>query len=101
MINSSTLSLQHFLIDLIKPYKRLFFIIALIGLVWAFINTFLPYTLKLIIDHVITFQGNKADLFKTTQPFIFGYILLWIGFCANMRLLDWIKLKLFPKLRED
>src|SRR5262249_47450915 len=28
-------------------------------------------------------------------------ILLWIGICLNMRLLDWAKLRLFPSLRQD
>lgn len=74
---------------------------ALIGLFWAFTNTFTPFVLKLIIDHVVSFNGNKLDLVKSTEPFIFGYIALWLGLCINMRLLDWVRLKLFPKLRED
>lgn len=101
MIESPTPSLKHFLINLTKPYKGLFFIIGLIGLFWAFINTFLPYTLKLIIDHVVSFEGDKSSLFKTTQLYVFLYIALWIGLVANMRLLDWVKLKLFPNMRED
>lgn len=99
--NSPVTSLKLFMINLIKPYKGLFFLIALVGIFWAFINTFLPYFLKLIIDHVVAFEGNKSDIFKSTQPYIFGYIALWVGLSANMRLSDWIKLKLFPSLRED
>jgi ATP-binding cassette subfamily B protein len=72
-----------------------------IGLCWALITTFTPYTLKLIIDHAVDFKGDKAELFKTTQPYILSYIALWIALCFNMRLLDWVKLKLFPTLRED
>jgi ATP-binding cassette subfamily B protein len=49
----------------------------------------------------VSFSGNKADLLKTTQPYFFGYIALWIALCLNMRLLDGVKLKLFPTLRED
>jgi ATP-binding cassette subfamily B protein len=72
-----------------------------VGLCWALITTFTPYTLKLIIDHAVDFKGDKAELFKTTQPYILSYIALWIALCFNMRLLDWVKLKLFPTLRED
>ena len=67
-------TLMHFLINLAKPYKGLFSLIALIGMFWALINTFLPYTLKLIIDHVVSFDGVKADLFRTTQPLVLTYI---------------------------
>lgn len=101
IINSATPTLKHFLISLAKPYKGLFSLIAFVGVFWAFINTFLPYTVKLIIDHVVDFSGDKAELFTTTQPYIFGYIALWVGLCLNMRLLDWVKLKLFPSIRED
>ncbi len=74
---------------------------ALVGLLWAFINTFLPFTLKLIIDHTLTFKDNKANLLKTLLPYIFGYIALWIALSLNMRLLDWVRLKFFPALRES
>jgi ATP-binding cassette subfamily B protein len=101
MTNQLTPSLSHFLISLVKPYKKLLSTMALIGLCWALINTFTPYLLKLIIDHVVDFKGDKVDLFKTTQPYVFDYIALWVALCFNMRLLDWVKLKLFPNLRED
>ena len=64
MTNQLTSSLSHFLINLVKPYKKLLSTMAFIGLCWALINTFTPYMLKLIIDHVVNFQGNKTDLFK-------------------------------------
>lgn len=101
MTENRTLTLKYFLINLIRPYKVLFSIMALIGLLWAFTTTFTPYVLKLIIDHVISFSGNKQDLFRTIQPYFFAYIGLWIFFSINMRILDWTKLKLFPSLRED
>lgn len=101
MVTSLTPSLKHLLINLIKPYKRLFFTIAITGLLWAVINTFLPYTLKLVIDHVVDFNGDKSNLFRSTQPYVVGYIALWIALCANLRLMDYVRLKLFPNLRED
>lgn len=101
MKNISTHSLYDFIIQLIKPYKALVSMMAFIGIVWALINTFTPYTLKLIIDHVVSFQGNKSQLFMSVQPFVWMYVILWICLCINMRVLDWVKLKLFPTLRED
>ncbi len=94
-------SLQHFLINLIKPYKGYLSLMALVGILWAIINTFLPYTLKLIIDHVVLFTGNKAELFQTILPYLATYLLLWTTQCLNMRFLDWVKLMFFPNLRED
>jgi ATP-binding cassette, subfamily B, bacterial len=94
-------SLSDVIIQLIKPYKGLFSVMALTVVLWALINTFTPYTLKLIIDHVVSFQGNKSELFTTIQRYVWIYIFFWIGLTADMRILDWVKLKLFPRLRED
>jgi ATP-binding cassette subfamily B protein len=98
---NSVLSLKDFLITLIKPYKGLLSIMALIGLIWSFTTTLTPYVLKLIIDHVVAFKGNKSNLFNTILPYLFAYIGLWLVLCVNMRFLDWAKLKLFPSLRQD
>lgn len=101
MTNSKSISLHSFIIGLMKSYKNLFSLIALVGILWALINTFLPFTLKLIIDHVVSYAGNKENLFMTTQPYVMAYIALWFALCLNMRLLDCAKLKLFPNLREE
>lgn len=97
----TTQSLNQFILNLIKPYKGLFSIMALIGITWALTTTFTPYTLKLIIDHAVNFRGNKSELFTAILPYIFIYLSLWIVLFLNMRFLDWTKLKLFPSLRED
>jgi ATP-binding cassette, subfamily B, bacterial len=95
-----TQSLSQFIIKLIKPYKGLLFIMGLMGVCSAFINTFLPYILKLVIDNIINFSGDKTVLLQTTRFYIATYIALWLGICINMRLLDWTRLKLFSQLRE-
>ncbi|MBA2657245.1 MAG: ABC transporter ATP-binding protein [Tatlockia sp.] len=94
-------SLFQFILNIVKPYKGYLVIFTCIALFWAVINTLLPYVLKIIIDNVAGFQGNKAQVFSTIQPYIFLYIFLWIILCLSMRLLDWAKLKLFPSLRQD
>jgi len=95
-------SLFRFIISLLSPYKKYCSIIACVGLAWALINTFLPYTLKLIIDHVVAYDDStETSLFKSVMPFILFYILLWTTLNIVMRILDWVKLKLFPSLRED
>src|SRR5688500_10141433 len=96
-----TPTLTQFILKLIKPYKRLLLMMGVVGICWALINTFLPFSLKLIIDHVVNFGNDKAEVFSTTSFYIWIYIALWVGLCINMRFLDWVKLKLFPQLRED
>lgn len=101
IIENPTPSLRHFLSNLIKPYKGLFSMIALVGIIYSLTNTLTPYVLKLIIDHVVSFKGYKVELINTTWPYLIAYISLWIIACVNTRFLDWVKIKLFPSLRQD
>jgi ATP-binding cassette, subfamily B, bacterial len=101
MKNSRPQSVTKFILNILKPYKGYLAIFAFVALFWAVTNTLLPYILKVIIDKVAGFQGDKVAVFAAIQPFIFLYIFLWIVLCLDMRLLDWAKLKLFPSLRQD
>ena len=94
-------SVTQFIFDVIKPYKLYLSIMAFVAIFWAITNTLLPYILKIIIDKVVGFEGDRLSVFAVIQPYIFLYIAIWIGLCLDMRLLDWIKMKLFPSLRQD
>lgn len=94
-------SVSRFIFNSLKPYKRYVLLFGFVGLFWAFTNTFMPYTLKIIIDKAVEYQGDEHAVFEVIEPYIFVYIGLWAVLCLEMRLLDWIKLKLFPSLRLD
>lgn len=101
MRNSKHQSVTQFIFNIVKPYKGYLAIFAFVALFWAITNTLQPYILKIIIDKVAGFQGDKVSAFAAIQPYIFLYIALWVILCLDMRLLDWAKLKLFPSLRQD
>lgn len=101
MKNSKHQSVTQFILSILKSYKGYLAIFAFVALFWAVTNTLQPYILKIIIDKVAGFQGDKASAFIAIQPYIVLYIVLWIILCLDMRLLDWAKLKLFPSLRQD
>jgi len=101
MQNSKHQSVTQFIFNILKPYKGYLAIFAFVALFWAITNTLQPYILKIIIDKVAGFQGDRVAAFSLIQPYIVLYIFLWVVLCVNMRLLDWAKLKLFPSLRQD
>lgn len=98
-MNTATISLKKFFLKSIKPHK--WNIIALLGtaLYWGINNSLAPYVLKLVIDHVVAFSGDKGEIFSAAKPYVFLYIVLWILIAIAMRLNDWLKLKLYPTLR--
>lgn len=82
-------------------YKAFVAMFAIVGLIWAILNTLMPYGLKIIIDKAVRFSNDGDNFFEVIQPYILFYLLVWIVLCLDMRLLDWIKLKLFPSMRKD
>ena len=100
-MDTASISLKKFLFDIIRPYKGYLGVMAFIALYWALNNSIAPYVLKIIIDKVVAVEGDKSAALSTVTPYVFLYIALWIGIAIDMRILDWIRLKLFPALRYD
>ena len=100
-MNSSEISLKKFFLQLIKPYK--WYVVALFftALYWGVNNALSPYVLKLIIDKVAAFEGDKSQIFTAIMPYVTLYIVLWILIAVDMRFLDWVRMRLFPSLRYD
>ncbi len=101
MNTKQKLTLPRYIFAMLKPYRRLVLLMILIGFFWAFITTFMPWTLKMVIDHAVSFSGDKQQLFQSVMPWVGCYLALWFLLCTSMRFLDWVRLKLFPVLRED
>lgn len=96
-----SITLKQFFFDIIKPYKGYVLIMAFIGIYWAISNSLAPYVLKLIIDKVVAYQGDKALVFDAVKVYVILYLLLWTGVAGDMRFLDWVKLRTFPSIRYD
>ena len=100
-MNSSEISLKKFFLQLIKPYKWYVAALFFIALYWGVNNALSPYVLKLIIDKVAAYEGDKAQIFTVILPYVTIYIVLWVLIALDMRFLDWVRMRLFPSLRYD
>lgn len=100
-MKNTNASLYAFFISVLKPHKWYVVSLLLVASYWGINNTLSPYVLKLIIDKVAAFEENKADVFQAIQFEVILYLALWVIIAIDMRLLDWIRLQLFPKLRYD
>jgi len=100
-MNNPEISLKKFFLQIIKPYKWYVVALALTASYWGINNALSPYVLKLIIDQVAAFEGDKTQIFSVILPYVFFYIVLWVLIAANMRFLDWVRMRLFPSIRYD
>lgn len=94
-------SLTNFILAVLKPYKRYIFMFGFIALYWAINNALAPYILKIIIDTVVAQEGNRQEVWHAVSPYVLFYIALWVGIALDMRLLDWVKMRAFPSIRQD
>ena len=93
--------LSKFFIDILRPYKRYLISLVFIALYWGINTSLSPYVLKLIIDKAVLLSSNKAAVLSAVLPYFCLYVFLWIMVAVDMRLLDWVRLKLYPSLRYD
>lgn len=100
-MNKTKNDLYHFFLNLLRPHKWYVISLLLVASYWGINNTLSPYVLKLIIDKIAAFEGDKTTVFNAVQPEVILYIVLWAVIAIDMRLVDWLRLKLFPVLRYD
>ena len=85
----------------IRPYTWLMATLLLTGLLWALQNSFSPYLLKVMIDRISAHTGNKADIITIIWLPAAGYVLVWLAMAINFRVVDWVRLIVFPNIRRD
>lgn len=101
MINTQTISLTTFFLNLVKPYKKYIVMMIFIGFIWGINNSLTPYFLKKIIDMAVSYDDHKIEVVSASLSYVGVYILLWVVMAIIMRSLDWVKLKFFPAVRND
>ena len=100
-MNTKPISLRKFFFDVIKPYKWHVTALFIIAFYWGVNNSLSPYVLKIIIDKAVVFDADKSAVFNAVKPYLILYIGLWVLIATAMRILDLVKLKFFPGVRND
>lgn len=94
-------TLPAFFWHFIRPYKGYFFVLLLLMCVWALAISTTPYFMKLIIDDVINYKGEPANLLASVIWPVLGYILMYVGWDLIWRSYDYCMLRMMPHIRED
>jgi ATP-binding cassette subfamily B protein len=93
------------LISFIWKFVRLqpwsFFFIYLFSLTWAVDSTVWPYLLRLIIDTLTHYEGDRTLAWMGLRWLFVAAICLWVSveFCFRAR--DFLRAHVFPKLEAD
>ena len=93
-------TLYQFFIHFIKPYKWYMFNLFTAGLFWGIQVSLAPYLLKLIINEIADSSDRRQLLQMVKIPAI-AYVILFLAITTNFRIIDWVKLTMFPALKKD
>jgi ATP-binding cassette subfamily B protein len=85
----------------VKPYKWRWLATLSTGLIWGIQTNLTPYFMKQIINALAYYEGNKAEIFNVIWVPVLCYFAVWFTQAINFRLLDVVKVKLYPNIRVD
>lgn len=83
----------------LQPWS--FFIIYLLSLTWSVDATVWPYLLRLFIDTLTQFEGNREDVWGALKWLLVAAVCLWVLVEVCFRTRDFLRAKVFPKLQAD
>ncbi len=92
-------TLFRFLFHFAKQQWLKFSIIIFSFIVWAVSDTFFPYFLRRIIDHISNFQGARAGIYAAISGTLVLVVLFWVMSEFFMRLEGILQIYAFPTFR--
>lgn len=94
-------TLPAFLWHFLSPYRNILIMMVLTGVIWGIQMSSSPYVLKLIIDSLSHYTGDKLSIFSEIKSYIFLYLLVILLGALNLRLFDLLYMHLLPKIRAN
>ena len=95
------LTLFSFTLQKLKPYRKWFAFTLFTRLIWAVQTSLSPFLLKMIIDKIDFFAGNRSELIGHIWHLLAIYMGVWIMVSFCYRAWDYVGIKLYPALRGD
>lgn len=71
------------------------------GIIWALENSITPYVLKYVIDTIVTYEGDRADIWQLLTIPVVLYGVLWVFRAGSIRVSDLASLKTYPRMKKD
>lgn len=89
------------LLYFVRPYRVHMICMIFSGILWGVQNSLAPYLLKLIIDAITHYSGDKANIFNVIKIPMLLYLGLIFSEAINFRAVDWLRMKVMPSIRSD
>jgi len=90
-----------FILTYVRKQRLGYALLAIISLMWAVEQVLFPYVVKLIIDALASYQGDKAQVYDVlTRPLWIG-AAVWFGSIAAWRSADVLEYFIVPRFQAN
>jgi ATP-binding cassette subfamily B protein len=87
-----------FIFASMKPQKWLFWALLLSCLLWPLDAVVWPYILRVVVDILTQFDGNRAEAWEVLKTPVFLGLFFWVFIEIAFRVQGFIRVKVWPKL---
>ncbi len=94
-------SLAKFIWIFIKRQKYSFITIQVMAVAWSIDNTLWPYAFKFLIDKIISFSGDKSEIWYILIPVLIFWGGLWLLIEIMFRIQGFVMAKALPRFEAD
>ena len=94
-------TLPAFIWHFAKPYKWPFLAFLIAPMAMVLESTVLPYSLKMIVDIVSTYEGPRENIFSDLAPALWLAAGAWVGMIIVFRLQEWWQCYVLPNFEAD
>ncbi len=88
-----------FILHFVKQRWFLFSILILTSFIWAVDETIFPYFLKLIVNHLEAYQGDRSEVFHSIKTILILIVLVWTATEVALRVQGILQIYIFPRFR--
>jgi len=94
-------TLTKFIWFFVKKQKAYFIAIQILAISWSIDNTVWPYVLKLLIDKILAFSGDKGEIWYYLMPLLILWAGLWLLIEVMFRAEGFTIARVFPRFEAN
>ncbi len=90
-----------FIFHFAKKQSGKFLLLMLSFAVWSASDAIFPYLLKLLVNALQSYQGNRAGIYSAVSSILLWLAFFWVSSEIFMRMQGMLQIYTFPKFRAD
>lgn len=101
-VNYIPKTLPKFLAHFLKPQMGWFLALVIVPMfAWALSQNGMPYCMKMLIDVVADFKGDRSNIFSIVSSILLIWFSIWMWETVSWRFMDFVQIKFIPSFQAN